>query len=75
MTDLSVDPSGNPACSTRKVMAWLLFGGGLAFMAGDLWLNSGTNLQTLATFTASGPALYKLARANHEYQVRKNGAG
>lgn len=73
MADLSIDPSGNPACSTRKTMGWLQFASGLLMAGGDLWLNGGANTQALLTFAAGGPILYGLSRGNNEYQIRKNG--
>lgn len=75
MADLSVDPSGNPACSTRKTMGWLQFAAGLLLAAGDVWLNAGTSVQALLTFASGGPILYGLNRANNEYQIRKNNGG
>lgn len=68
---LKVDPSGNAACSTRKLMGWSIFVSGLLFMGFDLYLNSGNNLVSLAAFTGSGPALYNVARASNEFQLRK----
>ena len=73
MDDLSKDPAGHNACSTRKVFAWVTFVSGLLFAGFDLWANGGNSVIGILAFAGTGPGLYGVARANHEYQVRKNG--
>ena len=73
MADLSLDPAGNKACSTRKVFAWVTFVSGLLLAGYDQWANGGNSMAEILAFTGTGPGLYGVARANHEYQVRQKG--